>query len=165
MASDWFNPFRTTSMKHNTWPVVLIPYNFPPWRCMKVGYSMLSLLILLPQSPGNDIDVYLQPLIKELKVLWDLGVETYYASLNQTFRMWSALLWTVSDTNFVFLKGWSTKRKLACPCCNFDTNFVFLKNSYKMCYMDHRVLWSMDHKYRSKARAFMGKNVGLHQLC
>lgn len=48
---------------------------------------MLSLLILLPQSPGNDIDVYLQPLIKELKVLWDLGVETYYASLNQTFRM------------------------------------------------------------------------------
>jgi len=33
-----------------------------------------------PQSPGNDIDVYLQSLIQELKDLWEFGVETYDAS-------------------------------------------------------------------------------------
>lgn len=49
---------------------------------MKAEYCILSLLIPGPQSPGNNIDVYLQPLIEELKVLWDLGVETYDASLN-----------------------------------------------------------------------------------
>jgi hypothetical protein len=87
LASDGFNPFRTMNLSHSTWPVVLIPYNFPPWWCMKAEYSMLSLLIPGPRSPGNNIDVYLQPLIEELKVLWDLGVETYDASLNQTFQM------------------------------------------------------------------------------
>ncbi|CAL5186382.1 unnamed protein product [Lathyrus oleraceus] len=92
LASDGFNPFRTMNLSHSTWLVVLIPYNFPPWWCMKAEYSMLSLLIPGPCSPGNNIDVYLQPLIEELKVLWDLGVETYDASLNQTFQMRASLL-------------------------------------------------------------------------
>ncbi|GKF65458.1 hypothetical protein Tco_0191975, partial [Tanacetum coccineum] len=38
---------------------------------------MLTLLIPGPKSPGKDIDVYLRPLIDDLKVLWALkGVET-----------------------------------------------------------------------------------------
>ena len=39
------------------------------------------------KSPGNDIDVYLQPLIDELKQLWEHGVETYNASLEHNFRL------------------------------------------------------------------------------
>ena len=35
LASDGFNPFNTMSIAHNTWPVILIPYNLPPWICMK----------------------------------------------------------------------------------------------------------------------------------
>ncbi|CAH9139648.1 unnamed protein product [Cuscuta epithymum] len=85
LASDGFNPFRTMSLSHSIWPVVLLPYNFPPWWCMQADHAILSLLIPGPQSPGYNIDVYLQPLIEELKVLWDFGVETYDASLNQTF--------------------------------------------------------------------------------
>ena len=34
LASDGFNPFRTLSTQHSTWPVVLINYNLPPWLCM-----------------------------------------------------------------------------------------------------------------------------------
>ena len=49
---------------------------------MKSKYSILSLLIPWPRSPGNDIDVYLQLLIDELKLLWNSGVETYDASRN-----------------------------------------------------------------------------------
>ena len=33
-----------------------------------------------PKSPRYDIDVYLQPLIDDLKELWDVGIETYDAS-------------------------------------------------------------------------------------
>ena len=87
LASDGFNPFRTMSISHSTWPVLLMAYNLPPWMCMKAEYCMLSLLIPGPRSPGNEIDVYLQPLIEELKVLWESGVETYDASNNQTFQM------------------------------------------------------------------------------
>ena len=38
---------------------------------------MMSLLIPDLTEIENDIDVYLQPLIKELKELWVSGVETY----------------------------------------------------------------------------------------
>ena len=58
------------SIVPNIWPVILIPYNLPPWMCMKQTYFMLSLLIPGPKSPGNDIDVYKQLLVEELKELW-----------------------------------------------------------------------------------------------
>ncbi|XP_019256476.1 PREDICTED: uncharacterized protein LOC109234890 [Nicotiana attenuata] len=158
LASDGFNPFRTMSISHSTWPVILMVYNLPPWMCMKPEYCMLSLLIPGPRSPGNDIDVYLQPLIEELNVLWESGVETYDASRDQTFQMRAALLWTISDfPAYAMLSGWSTKGKLACPCCNYGTNSRYLKHSRKMCYMDHRVFLPMDHPWRSNKRSFNGK--------
>ena len=138
LASDGFNPYRTMSISHSTWPVVLMVYNLPPWMSMKPEYCMLSLLIPGPRSPGNDIDVYLQPLIEELKELWELGVETYDSSKNETFQMRAALLWTINDfPAYAMLFGWSTKGKLACPCCNYKTSSCYLKHSHKMCYMDH----------------------------
>ena len=76
LASDGFKPFRTMSISRSTWPVMTFVYNLPPWLCMKPEHIMLSLLIPGPQSPGNDIDVYLQPLIEELKELWEFGVDT-----------------------------------------------------------------------------------------
>ena len=71
---------------------------------------MLSLLIPGPYSPGNDIDVYLQPLVEELKELWESGVDTYDALINKTFQMHAALLWTISDyLGYAMLSGWSQK--------------------------------------------------------
>ena len=58
----------------STWPVVVISYSLPPWKCMKEPFIMMSLLILGRNSPGKDIDVYLRPLIDELKDLWEIGV-------------------------------------------------------------------------------------------
>ena len=71
LATDGFNPFGNMSTSHSTWPVILMPYNLPPWKCMKDPYFMMTLLIPGPRSPGNELDVYLQPLIVELKELWD----------------------------------------------------------------------------------------------
>ncbi|KAL6564873.1 hypothetical protein OROMI_016323 [Orobanche minor] len=116
LASDGFNPFRNMNPPYSTWPVVLIPYNLPPWMCMKQPYFMLSLMIPGPQSPGNNIDIYLQPLIQELKELWDVGVPTYDASKKQNFDLKAALMWTISDfPGYAMLSGWSTKGKYACP--------------------------------------------------
>jgi hypothetical protein len=83
LASDGFNPFGIMSTSYSMWPVVLIPYNVPPWLCMKQSNFMLSLLISGPKSPGNDIDVFLQPLIDDLKELWNVGVETYEETQRQ----------------------------------------------------------------------------------
>ena len=42
LASDGFNPFRTMSVAHSTWPVILINYNGPPWMSTKPEYFILS---------------------------------------------------------------------------------------------------------------------------
>ncbi|XP_024178504.1 uncharacterized protein LOC112184476 [Rosa chinensis] len=71
LSSDGFNPHSSLSSKYSCWPIILVTYNLPPWLCMKRKFMMLTLLISGPKQPGNDIDVYLQPLIYDLKVLWD----------------------------------------------------------------------------------------------
>ncbi|XP_057990571.1 uncharacterized protein LOC131172953 [Hevea brasiliensis] len=116
LASDGFNPFGNMSTSYSMWPVILLPYNLPPWKCMKEPFLFLSMLILGKDSPGNDIDVYLRPLIDELKELWENGVETFDSYSNENFQLHAALLWTINDfPAYGMLSGWSTKGKLACP--------------------------------------------------
>ncbi|XP_019226066.1 PREDICTED: uncharacterized protein LOC109207583 [Nicotiana attenuata] len=158
LSSDGFNPFRTMSISHSTWPVMLMNYNLSPWICMKPEYIMLSMIIPGPSSPGNDIDVYLRPLIEELKELWETGIDTFDAETNQTFRMRAALMWTVSDfPALAMLSGWSTKGRLACPTCNYDTCSQYLKHSHKMCYLGHRRFLPRDHPFRRDKKSFDGK--------
>ena len=113
---------------------------------MKPEYLSLCLIIPGPKSPGQDIDVYMQPLVKELKELWEIGVETYDRATNRTFIMRVALLWTISDfPAYAMLSGWSTKGAFACPSCNYETCSQYLKHSRKTCYMGHRRFLAKDH--------------------
>ena len=73
LATDGFNLFGNMNNNYSVWPVILIPYNLPPWLVMKVSYFMLSLLITGPHQLGNKIDIYLKPLVDELKELWEDG--------------------------------------------------------------------------------------------
>lgn len=47
----------------------------------------ISLLIPRPHALGRDIDIYLRPLIDELKELWVVDIDTYDASINCRFLM------------------------------------------------------------------------------
>ncbi|GJT17135.1 hypothetical protein Tco_1193410 [Tanacetum coccineum] len=69
LAADGFNPFGNLSQSYSMWPVILTTYNLPLWLCMKESSFMLTLLIPGPKSSGKDIDVYLRPLIDDLKVM------------------------------------------------------------------------------------------------
>ena len=57
LAVDGFNPFGIMSTNHSTWPVMLVPYNLPPWLCMKQSSLILSLVIPDPTLPGIAINV------------------------------------------------------------------------------------------------------------
>ena len=158
LASDGFNPYRTMGLSHNTWPIVLVNYNLPPWLIMKPENLILSTIIRGPASPGDEIDVYMQPLIAELKELWDVGTETYDAYHDKTFTLRAGLLWTISDfPGYAVLSGWSTKGKLACPVCHYCTSSSYLKHSRKVVYMNHRKFLPPDHKLRSDKRRFNGQ--------
>ncbi|XP_074336422.1 uncharacterized protein LOC141673568 [Apium graveolens] len=157
LAADGFNPYRSMNISHSTWPVVLVNYNLPPWLIMKPENLILSTLIPGPIYPGNEIDVYMQPLIKELKELWEVGIETYDARVDNTFRLHTGLLWTISDfPGYAVLSGWSTKGKLACPSCHYETSSTYLKHSMKVVYLNHIKFLPPDHKWRSDKRRFNG---------
>ncbi|XP_024190647.1 uncharacterized protein LOC112194661 [Rosa chinensis] len=157
LASDRFNPFGMMSLSHSTWPVIVTVYNLPPWLCMKKSYMMLSLLIPGPKSPGNDIDVYLQPLIDELKILWIEGVPTYDAFKKEVFQMRAALLWTINDfPAYAMLSGYSTKGSKACPTCGEETDSFRLHHGKKQIYMGHRKWLPDNHIFRTWYNNFNG---------
>lgn len=40
LSSDGFNPFNNFAKPYSIWPVILFPYNLPPWLCMKDQFFM-----------------------------------------------------------------------------------------------------------------------------
>jgi hypothetical protein len=64
LSTDGFNPFGDQSSSHSTWPITLCIYNLPLWLCMKRKFIMMSVLIQGLKQPGNDIDAYLRPLLR-----------------------------------------------------------------------------------------------------
>ncbi|XP_010670313.3 uncharacterized protein LOC104887394 [Beta vulgaris subsp. vulgaris] len=159
LACDGFQPFDNS--QHSIWPVVLIPYNLPPWICMKPHSFILSLLIPRLTSPGRNIDVYLQPLIEELKELWEVGVETFDAYTKQNFNMRAMLLWIINDfPAYGDLSGWCTKGKFACPSCHKEARRTSLK--HKGGYLDHRCWLPINHKWRKDGKSFNNKKEKRH---
>ncbi|XP_060168937.1 uncharacterized protein LOC132599669 [Lycium barbarum] len=157
LASDGFQPFRSSKTSYSIWPVVLIPYNLPPWLGLKQEIFIVSMLIPSPDSPGDAIDIYLQPMIEELKELWEFCIETFDASTRQNFKLHASLLWTINDfLAYENLSGWSKKGKLACPCCNKDTYSIRLANSKIQCFMGHRCYLPLNHKWRNDRASFDG---------
>ncbi|XP_052295778.1 uncharacterized protein LOC127901818 [Citrus sinensis] len=140
LSSDGINPHSTLSTTYSCSPVTLITYNLPPWLCMKRKFMMLSLLISGPKQPGNDIDVYLAPLIEDLKTLWDVGVDVFDGYRKQTFNLRDVLMWTISDfPAYGNLSGCIVKGYYGCPVCGINTCACWLPHSRKMSYMGHRL--------------------------
>jgi len=81
LATDGMNPFGNLSTNHSCWPIILFIYNLSSGLSMKRKYMMLSVMISGPKQPGNDIDVYLNPLLEDFKLLWVDGVEVFDFSL------------------------------------------------------------------------------------
>ena len=80
---------------------------------------MLSLLIPGLHQPGNEIDIYLKPLVDKLKELWEETVETYDAYNKEYFQMRATLLWTIHDYfRFGNVSEWRTKGYHSCYTCN-----------------------------------------------
>ncbi|XP_057436487.1 uncharacterized protein LOC130728921 [Lotus japonicus] len=156
LCSDGFAPFDISGKKYSCWPVIVTPYNLPPWMCMRREFMFLTIMIPGPSAPKKSIDVYLRPLIDELKMLWEDGVMTYDVSLKQNFLMKAAVMWTINDfPAYGMLSGWMTMGKLACPVCMERSKAFSLAYSRKVSWFDcHRQFLSEDHEYRKCPKKF-----------
>ena len=86
----------------------------------------LSCIVPGPFNLIVGIDVYLQPLIDDLKKLWN-GVLTYDVSRKQTFMMRAALMQTINDfPAYGMLSGWGTHGRLTCLYCMKDTKCLLV---------------------------------------
>ena len=140
LCTDGFQPFGMHGKQFSSWPVIVTPYNLPPSMCLKKEVMFLTVIVPGPKNPSQLIDVFLQPLVKELLELWNDGVHTYDVSTKTNFLMRAALMWTVSDfPAYGMLSGWGTHGATACPHCMDDIDTFWLRNSRKMTWFDcHR---------------------------
>nr|GEZ33431.1 hypothetical protein [Tanacetum cinerariifolium] len=93
-----------------------------------------------------DIDVYLRPLIDDLKFLWAKpGVKTIDVATGLKFNIRAMVLWTINDFPArSSLSGWSGQGYKACPTCNEDTPSVRVLG--KTAYVGHRRFLKKPHK-------------------
>ncbi|KAK2420428.1 hypothetical protein QL285_031156 [Trifolium repens] len=159
LSTDGINPHGIQSSSHSTWPVIMLIYNLPPWLCMKRKFVMLTMLISGPKQPGNDIDIYLAPLIEDLKLMWETGVEVYDECRKEFFNLRAILFGTINDfPAYGNLSGYSIKGKSACPICGDDTNTMRLEKCKKSVFLGHRRFLNSNHRYRKWRQAFNGNS-------
>jgi hypothetical protein len=92
------NPFCEFGSAHSTWHVTLCMFNLPSWLYMKRNFIMMHVIIQGQKQPGNDIDVYLRPLVNELLTLWSKeGVPIWDVNKAETFDLRALLFVTIND--------------------------------------------------------------------
>ncbi|KAA0032036.1 transposon protein, putative, CACTA, En/Spm sub-class [Cucumis melo var. makuwa] len=92
-----------------------------------------------PKQPGYDINVYLEPLIDDLKLMWEEVVQCFDAHRKEFFT---------------FVKGYK-----ACPICGEETSSIRLPHGKKNAYMGHRKYLPSHHPYRRQKKAFDEMNI------
>ncbi|XP_037469237.1 uncharacterized protein LOC119341469, partial [Triticum dicoccoides] len=159
LSTDGMNPFGEQSSSHSTWPVTLCIYNLPPWLCMKRKFIMMPVLIQGPKQPGNDIDVYLRPLVDELLQLWGRpGIRVWDEHKKEEFNLRALLFVTINDWPALSnLSGLSNKGYNACTHCLHETESVHLPNCKKNVYLGHRRFLPKIHPVRKKGKHYNGK--------
>jgi hypothetical protein len=69
LLMDGFQPHNEASSLYSCWPVFIMSYNLLPNKCLKQGFIFLALVILGPKEPKKQMNVFLRPLMKEMKEL------------------------------------------------------------------------------------------------
>nr|ABA92649.2 transposon protein, putative, CACTA, En/Spm sub-class [Oryza sativa Japonica Group] len=159
LSTNGMNPFGEMSSGHSTWPVTMCIYNLPPWLCMKRKYIMMPIIIQGPKQPGNDIDVYLRPLVEDLKLLWKKeGVPMWDEDKQEEFNLRALLFVTINDWPALSnLSGQSNKGYKASTHCMDETESTYLKHCRKVVYMGHRRFLAANHPVRKKGKHFEHK--------
>src|SRR3954470_21285036 len=157
LSTDGFNPFGEQSSSHSTWPMILCIYNLPPWLCMKRKFIMMPVLIQGPRQPGNDIDVYLRPLVEELLQLWrEEGVHVWDEHEQKEFNLRALFFVTINDWPALSnILGQSNKGYNACTHCLGETDSIYLGN--KNVYLGHRRFLPKQHHVRKRGNHFRGE--------
>src|SRR6266542_3385551 len=118
----------------------------------------MPLLIEGRKQPSNDIDMYLKPLIEELLMMLNDGVEVSDEDKRETFTLRAMLFVTIQDLPALSsLSGQVVKGFNGCVQCMDDTSGVWLKNYKKVVYIGTRRFLRTDQPFHRNKKSFNGK--------
>ena len=86
----------------------------------EVEVYYVNIIDIRSNQPGNDIDVYLEPLVDDLKLLWATSVDNFDTQFKRNIALKAVLLCTIND--FLAYENFSdfvVRDYHACP-----TNFI-----------------------------------------
>jgi hypothetical protein len=70
LSMNGFQHYSSDSTTYSCWRVFVMPYNLTPNKCLNEGFIFLALVIPGSKEPRKQMNIYLHPLIEELKELW-----------------------------------------------------------------------------------------------
>ncbi|XP_062006028.1 uncharacterized protein LOC133723227 [Rosa rugosa] len=131
LSADGINPHSSMSSRYSCWP------------------------------PGNDINIYLEPLIDDLRTLWDGVNDVYDAHTKEYFTLRAVLLWTIHDfPAYGNLSECTTKGYKACPICGDKTFAIHLAHYRKMSYGSHYSVAACLDMLQMGVRHNLGLKIG-----
>jgi hypothetical protein len=103
----------------------------------------MPVLIQGQRQPGNDIDVYLRPLVDELLQLWaNHSVRVWDEHKLEEFDLWALLFVTINDWPALSnISGQTNKGYKAWTHYLQETESIYLANYKKNVYLSHRRFW------------------------
>ena len=165
LCADGVNPYSQKRSTHSLCPVFLLNYNIPPWLTIKKFFIMLSLLIPGPDAvTAATFDVFMCPLLEELRELWTEGVMCRDAAQwrgEATFTLRAILLWCIHDfPAYAMMAGTSNKGYCACPVCGPSTLSRYSDQLSKVVYGgSHRRWLPLNHPFRRDVAVFSAEEL------
>jgi hypothetical protein len=136
LSTDSFHPYSFDSTTYSCWLVFVMSYNLPPNKYLKEGFIFLALVILGPKEPKKQMSIFLHPLMKELKELWQ-QVDAYDSHLKCRFNLYASYLWSIHDyLTYCKIVGWCVHGPLNCSVCMDESDAFRLQHGTKVSFFD-----------------------------
>lgn len=95
---------------------------------------------------GNDIDVYMELLIDDLKLLWEKGFDVFDSYCQETFCLCAILFSTINDfSSYEHLSGYSGKGNFAFFIFEENTSYIQLKHDQNIVSTRHTKFLPRNH--------------------
>jgi hypothetical protein len=111
------------------------------------------------------MDVFLEPLMKDMKILWETGVQMLDEYHKDSFTLRAIIFVTINDYPALFTLLGKFKEKVGCAVCIDGTAYVSLTASKKIVYMRHRCFLLEGHRYCMRQMdKYFNNNGELHSI-
>jgi hypothetical protein len=87
------------------------------------------MLISVPRQPSNDIDMFLEPLMEDMKILWEKWDKMMGESLRKKFTLKAIIFVTITGYPSLFSLLGQIKGNTGCVVCIDGTCYTYLKGS------------------------------------